>query len=117
MGISGKKLENEGLEYLRQGMESISPTKVCLKDFDKNSKNLETLLKSILNENDYEYIRALINGEEPKNNPIDLEKLKVLKPYIAQIYIRKSMDNYTSIYDSLLKIVDEDLLNETVIKK
>ena len=118
IGVYGQDLEKEGLEYLRKGMESINAIKVCLKDIEENDKNLDTFLKSILCENDYEYVKALMNGEEPKNNPIELEKIKVLKPHIAQIYMtNRAKENFMSIHDGLLKLVDDDLLNEVITKK
>lgn len=118
IGVYGQDLEKEGLEYLRKGMECINAIKVCLKDIEENDKNLDTFLKSILCENDYEYVKALMNGEEPKNNPIELEKIKVLKPHIAQIYMtNKAKENFMSIHGGLLKLVDDDLLNEVITKK
>ena len=116
--VISQEFEKERLEYLRKAMIASRNIKVYLNEIDVRDKAFDDLLKNVFCENDYEYVQALIRGEEPKTKPIECDKINVFKPYIAQIFMNnRAIENYKSLFGGLSKLCDDEFLNEIVNRK
>ena len=107
--------DDDLLKEIKNNFDHIMDSVSKLKELEND---VDMYFKSNLDENDYEYVKKLINGEKPTNIPNDIKKINELKFLIAKEYVYNVLKkDYINNFGNIFGLSDEIISDENLSKK